>query len=196
MQSIWLGRTENIFSSDEEREVLIEHTKKAMQFARNVGCRNLVFGCPKNRSISSLDQYPIAIEFFTALGEYALTMNTRLAIEPNPTIYNTNFINTTEQAFQLVKYINHPGVRVNIDFGTIIQNKEKLDIIIDNLSLVNHIHISEPFLETIKAREGHKYLAKALKVNNYDKYVSIEMKNNGELSVLKETISYFKGVFA
>lgn len=51
MQSIWYGRTEGLFGSPEERKILTEYTKKAIDFAASIGCHNLVFGCPRNRCI-------------------------------------------------------------------------------------------------------------------------------------------------
>lgn len=195
MQSIWYGRAENMFSSSEERQALISYTKKAIDFAHVIGCNNLVFGCPKNRNITSMDQYCIAVEFFATLGEYAESKNTVIAIEPNPTIYNTNFINTTEQAFELVKEINSPGIMVNLDLGTVIHNNECMQNIYKNISLVNHIHISEPYLEKIQERDLHKALEKALKSMDYDKYVSIEMKYLNDSISVKDTIKYVKGIF-
>lgn len=44
MQSIWYGRTENIFNSVEERKALLYYTKLAIDFAEAIGCKNLVFG--------------------------------------------------------------------------------------------------------------------------------------------------------
>ena len=43
MQSIWYGRTEKLFGTDEERATLVDYTKKAIDFAEAVGCKNLVF---------------------------------------------------------------------------------------------------------------------------------------------------------
>lgn len=51
MQSIWYGRREGIFGTEEEFQTLIAYTKKAVDFAMAIGCGNLVFGCPKNRNI-------------------------------------------------------------------------------------------------------------------------------------------------
>ncbi|NLD45732.1 MAG: sugar phosphate isomerase/epimerase [Clostridiaceae bacterium] len=196
MQSIWFGRVENFFSSSEERQALLRYTKKAIDFANVIGCGNLVFGCPKNRNIGSCDQYYIAVEFFTSLGEYADSKNTVIAIEPNPTIYNTNFINTTEQAFELVNAVNIPGIMVNIDLGTIIHNRECMQTIYNNIHLVNHFHISEPYLEKIQVRDMHKALAMELKSMNYDKYISIEMKNLNDIVSVEDTIKYVKEIFA
>ena len=73
MQSIWYGRKENIFSSHFERLVLFDYTKKAIDFARSIECKNLVFGCPKNRNIPvGLDENSvnnIAMVFFRVIGK-------------------------------------------------------------------------------------------------------------------------------
>ena len=41
--------------------------------------------------------------FFNILGDYAKLKNTVIALEANPDIYGTNFINTTKEAFSFVK---------------------------------------------------------------------------------------------
>ena len=38
MQSIWFGRQERLFGSEEEREILIDYTKKAVDFAVAIQC--------------------------------------------------------------------------------------------------------------------------------------------------------------
>lgn len=195
MQSIWFGKSESIFGNDEERKILIDYTKRAIDFAQAIRCGNLVFGCPKNRNIKDKSQYSIAVSFFKEIGGYAEKRGTVIAVEPNPPIYNTNFINTTEQAFELVKAVQCNGVKVNIDIGTIIENNESLDIISNNIELVNHIHISEPFLAQIEKRELHNKLKDILTAAKYDRFVSIEMKNLDNLELVKKSIEYIKEVF-
>ena len=133
MQSILFGKTECLFGINEERKELLNYIKKAIDFASNINCKNLVFGSPKNRIIANEKQYPIAVNFFNELGNYAAQNNTALSIEANPNIYGTNFINTTKQAFQLVQDVKSKGFMVNVDLGTIIQNNENIDQIIDNI---------------------------------------------------------------
>lgn len=195
MQSIWYGRSEKIFGTEDERIVLKDYTKQVVDFAAIVGCTNLVFGCPKNRNMSSESNIETAIDFFNNIANYAVQKDVVIALEPNPVIYNTNFINTTKQAFEFVKRIDNPSLLVNIDCGTIIENNENLEIIEENIHLVNHIHISEPNLDVIKKRNLHKELAKLLKKTSYDKFVSIEMKNFDDVEILKQTIEYIKEIF-
>ena len=193
MQSIWYGKQEKIFANEQERNILLEYTKKAIDFASAIECNNLVFGCPKNRNINSENDYEIAIDFFNRIGDYARKKNTIFAIEPNPTIYNTNFINTTKEALDIVKRINNDGIKVNMDLGTILQNDECLEQIdFDN---TNHIHISEPNLEIIQKRVLHTKLANILRESQYKNYISIEMKKCDSLDDVKRVMEYVRSVF-
>ena len=192
MQSIWYGKRENIFSSVADRQTLIDYTEKAISFASALGCGNLVFGCPINRTMQekTLSNYGIAVDFFKRIGDYAKQWGCVIAIEANPTIYNTNFINTTREAYELVKDCDSEGIRINLDLGTIIANDENIKEICCFLDYVNHVHISEPGLGVIKKRVEHRQIIDALKDYGYDKYVSIEMKSAGNIDVLIDCMEY------
>ena len=194
MQSIWFGRTERIFESKEQRYNLIEYTKKAILFAEAIKCKNLVFGNPKNRDtdLPEEEYLPIAIDFFSEIGKFAAKHNTCIAIEANPEIYGTKVINTTEEAVKLVNKVSSSGLKINFDLGTVIYNKENICIVKDILSVVNHIHISEPYLEVIQRRNLHRYLIKILKELHYNNYLSIEMKNCGNIETVKQAVIYLK----
>ncbi|MEG0799475.1 MAG: sugar phosphate isomerase/epimerase, partial [Bacilli bacterium] len=71
MQSILYGKNENMFGTKSERTILINYIKKAILFAEVLGCNNLVFGAPKNRNMTTLNDYEISIPFFSELGDYA-----------------------------------------------------------------------------------------------------------------------------
>lgn len=179
MQSIWFGRTEKLFGAKEERQILLDYTRQAIDFAKAVQCGNLMLGCPKNRNVPDHMEHgsvqEIAEEFFRTLGEYAAGNGTVLAIEPNPAIYGTNFINTTEDAFAFVKRINSRGFRVNLDVGTMLANGETPKVIMGKTAYINHVHISEPGLGLILQRDLHRDLIKILKEENYQGFISIEM---------------------
>jgi sugar phosphate isomerase/epimerase len=196
MQSIWYGLNESIFGTNIERQKLLDYTKQAINFAIALNCPNIVFGCPKNRNIPdnliNTDYLPAVKSFFNELGNYAISHNTTIAIEPNPVIYNANFINTTSEAFGFCKALNNSGIKVNIDLGTIIYNNEDINILKDDINLVNNIHISEPHLAVIEERTLHKNLIKVLRSLNYNKFISIEMANTNNIEVVKKTILYLK----
>lgn len=193
MQSIWYGHQEKIFGSKEERKRLIDYTKKAIDFAEVISCKNLVFGNPKNRDTDDVPgNYPTAIDFFREIGDYALEHNTTIAIEANPVIYNTHFLNTTEQAVEMAYKCGSDGVKVNVDLGTIIYNEEDINYLKQIPEYINHVHISEPGLKTIEKRELHNLLFIVLNNICYNHYVSIEMGNNNNLTDVKEVVGYIK----
>lgn len=190
MQSIWYGRTEKIFGTAEEREYLVEYTKKAILFAESIGAGNLVFGCPKNRCSDREEDYEIAIDFFTQLGLFAEAHHTVVSMEANPVIYGTNFINKTKEAIELIKEVDSKGFKLNLDFGTIIYNDESIKDLEYYVGLINHVHISEPSLNLIEHRKEHKELMQMLRACGYDRYVSIEMGKRGDIEDVHKTVDY------
>ena len=191
MQSIWYGRTENLFTSANERRWLLEYTKKIILFANAVKCKNIVFGCPKNRDTDCIEKnYVVAVDFFRELGAYAREYDTVIAIEANPIIYHTQFINTTKEAFLFAQDCISEGIKVNVDLGAILYNEENLGILLKYPHLINHVHISEPFLAPIVDRNLLFSLKTILMDINYEGYVSIEMSKLG-IDIVKDVVSWF-----
>lgn len=195
MQSIWFGRSEKIFEEAGARRTLTDYTKKAIDFASVIGCKNLVFGCPHNRVISDNTDINIALEFFGELGDYAKGKGAALNMEANPPIYGTNFINRTAEAIDLVKKVSSDGFFLNLDIGTMIYNEEEIGILSGNMKYVRHIHISEPGLNEIKEREIHKDLKRILSDENYDGFVSVEMRRQDNIANIERAMKYVGEIF-
>lgn len=196
MQSIWFGRQEKIFGCDEERNALLEYTKKAIDFASNIGCENIVFGCPRNRNLPDDADESVAVVFFKELGDYAYSKGTVIGMEANPPIYNTNFINDTKSALNLIEKVNSMGFRLNLDLGTIIQNDEDVSELIGKVPLINHVHISEPGLKPIEERSIHIELKTLLEKEGYNRFISIEMGKVDDIGILEEKMDYVRRIFA
>ncbi|MDO4566537.1 MAG: sugar phosphate isomerase/epimerase [Oscillospiraceae bacterium] len=194
MQSIWFKRTERICASKSERASLIEYTKKAVYFALAAGCKNLVFGCPKNRSIEKEGDEELLFGFFKTVCSYAAENGVKIALEANPPIYNTNFLNDTPSACAFARKLG-AGTSVNLDFGTIIENGEDIETLRNETELFSHVHISEPSLAPIERRDGHRALAALLKETGYSSFVSIEMRER-PLSEALAAADYLAEVFA
>lgn len=194
LQSILFGLSAELFKSKEEYMLIKTQIQSAICCAQLLDCPNIVFGSPKNRNTYCEEDKQKGIDFFREIGQFAKQHNTVLAIEANPRIYGTNYINTTREAFELATVVDCDGFRVNVDFGTMIENDESLDILVENATYINHIHVSEPYLEAIKTRDLHKELAIILNKIGYEKYISIEMKKQDLTTILK-SIEYIKEVF-
>ena len=116
-------------------------------------------------------------------------------MEANPPIYNTNYINDTLSAIDLIKKVDSKGFLLNLDFGTMIENHEEVSILKGNEQLINHVHISEPGLKLIEERKMHHDLAKLLIEFGYEKYISIEVGKQDNIHVLGEMMNYVKSIF-
>lgn len=206
MQSIWFGRTEKLFADEAQRQVLLDYTKKAVDFAEAAECANLVFGSPKNRALpdrADRAAWQQGICFFQEIGAYASARQTVVGMEANPAIYNTNYINTTREACDLIREVSSDGFRLNLDTGTMLENQEPVEVLEGSAGLIHHVHISEPFLKPVVTdldrRLFHGELAAFLRENGYQGYVSVEMGRmddaQSRLSVLDEILAYGREMF-
>ncbi len=195
MQSIWYGRRERLFKSESDRETLYEYTCKAIDFASALKCNNLVFGCPTNRNIEIGEDENEALLFFQKLSDYAIQKGTAIGIEANPAIYHTNYINDTKSALDLVKKVNSKGFLLNLDLGTVIQNREEMTCLEGNVKYINHVHISEPYLSIIVKRDCHNELKRILQNEHYSGYISVEMKKQNDLKIIEDIMKYIEGIF-
>lgn len=199
MQSLLYG-TEGLtlFENELTRKKTVLFLEKVIEFSSKIGVKNLVFGSPKARCIRTTEDVDIAKEVFFQLAEKALDRDCTISLEANPKEYGTNFLNTTKEVFSFVDEINHSGLKVNLDTGTIIMNNESLKNIGDYIPYIGHVHISEPYLQTIAIhrKEFHKELYTLLKANNYSRFISIEMKPVEQIDDLISSLEYIKSVFS
>lgn len=198
MQSILFGQSQRIFESDESVDHYIKVFKNLLFFADVMKIPVLVFGSPSLRTIENDEEYDRSIRFFKTISKMCDSYHINIALEANPTIYNTNFINTTSEAIEYSKKINHMHFGINLDLGTVIQNEEDLDLIInsDNISLIKHVHISEPYLKLIDYTHHklHCDLFKLLSKHNYMNYVSVEMKSGNSIEDIVFTLKTLKSM--
>lgn len=195
MQSIWYGKQEEIFADIQQREALKAYTYHAIDFAQQIGCPNMVFGCPKNRNLYHEGDYQVAVEFFRELGDAAYRSGTTIALEANPTIYGTNFLNKTEEALEIIREVNSPGLKLNLDLGTIISNNEDISMLVGQGNWINHVHISEPGLKIIERRKIHEEVKCILTAEDYKNYISVEMGKQDDLNELENILRYIAEIF-
>ena len=96
---------------------------------------------------------------------------------------------------EFCRKIGSDGVKVNIDFGTILYNKENPHLIKTYKNTVNHIHLSVPNLEYVQKIKEHATLKKVLEKIDYNGYLSIEMKNQNDIEKVQKAVLYLKENF-
>jgi sugar phosphate isomerase/epimerase len=171
----------HLFRSAESRMLLHAHLLTIARVAGILGARACVFGGPKLRDPGSLqpgETFDCAAEFLRGIGPAFANEGSALAFEPNASAYACRFVTTTAEAIDLVCQVATPGIKLQIDTGTIFLEAEDPAVLTRAVQFAAHAHISEPALAPIgTSGVDHRPLALALKAGGYEGSISIEMKS-------------------
>jgi sugar phosphate isomerase/epimerase len=180
MQALLFGRPDlQLFGPETVRRALREYLTSLIEMAHGLGAHALVFGSPKNRQRGTMpldEATGIAVEFFRELGTIASSRDCVICIEPNPAVYDCDFINTTAEAVALCEQIGSRGVRVNGDAGAIASNGDDPGSIRDAVKWFGHFHASEPSLVEVSDGAAQRECAEMLREGGYSGWVSLEMR--------------------
>jgi sugar phosphate isomerase/epimerase len=156
------------------------HLARVAEIASELRASACVFGAPTLRDPGELQPATaqrIAVDFFGKLAEVFASRGLVLCFEANPSLYNCRFITGTPEALGLVETIDHPGLALQLDTGTIFANGEDAEIITKGAERIGHCHVSEPSLVPIGTSGlDHTPVAAALRASKYRGWISIEMK--------------------
>jgi D-psicose/D-tagatose/L-ribulose 3-epimerase len=183
-QAIVYGMKElSVFGNAEIRDRFLEHIRFVADLAQTMGAKQLVFGAPRSRQIGSMkpkEARAIAVDFFHGAAAICWARDTVFCIEPNPTTYDCDFINTAREGASLVREVNHPGFGLHLDSAGMHLSRETIPISIsESADVLAHFHMSEPFLSTFDDCEvPHDDAGKALREIGYHQCVAIEMRRS------------------
>tara|TARA_Y100000310_G_C20639550_1_gene793107 strand:- start:799 stop:1611 length:813 start_codon:yes stop_codon:yes gene_type:complete len=199
MQGLMFGRGDLQLFGDNTEE-FVEYLSSIARLAGRLGVGPMVFGCPKNRSITDSHSRDECLDVFRQLGKVAEQNKTYFCIEPNAKEYGTNFINSVDEAIDLVMDVDHPHFRMILDTSTIILNGDSILNAIERASQhFVHFHISAPMLVPIsELKIDHERVAKKLNDVGYDGMVSVEMvasKNDDDLAGLEKCLTPIVDVY-
>lgn len=181
MQALLFGTSGlNVFGGASSQNAMLDHLSAVCRIAGQLGATRLVFGSPKNRDRSGLDDaqaLAIATPFFRRLGDVAEGHGVAVCLEPNPTCYGANFMTTSADTAAVVESVAHPAIRMQLDTGAITLNQESIeDVLGYSAHLIGHIHASEPELAPLGDRAtDHRALHAALAAALPQHPVTIEM---------------------
>ena len=179
MQALLFGTTGlNLFADGDG--VMFDRLSAICRIGGGVGAKALTFGSPKQRDRSGLDDaqaIDIAADFFGRLGDVAAAHGVLFCLEPNPAIYQCNFMTTTDETAAMVARLDHPAIRLQLDVGAIALNGESAaEMIGRHATLIGHVHASEPQLVVLgDGGAPHAEAAAALRAARPDLTVTIEM---------------------
>jgi sugar phosphate isomerase/epimerase len=181
MQALLFGTTGlNLFGPAEVQKAMLEHLSAVCRIGGALGAARLVFGSPKNRDrtgLSDAQTIDTAKAFLTQLGEVAAGEGVIICLEPNPECYGANFMTTSAETATVVRTVDHPAIRMQLDTGALtINGEEPVDVLLKDVGLVGHIHASEPNLVPLgDGGTDHAKMANAIFGALPGHLVSIEM---------------------
>ena len=203
LQALLFGRPElRLFGDTDTRERTAEHLRGITRMAVALGARTMVFGSPRNRQRGDTPvdvAERIAADFFAELGAYAAECGAAFCLEANAPAYGCDFVCHTRDAVALVRRVNSPGFRVQVDTSTMAMNgenyRESIDLAVPTAA---HLHISEPNLGPIGplGQVPVGLVLEALDDASYDGWISIEMRstpNGRNLDALKVALDHVTG---
>ncbi|CAN5866277.1 hypothetical protein BH23ACT12_BH23ACT12_03220 [soil metagenome] len=181
MQSLLFGVSGlNLFGPPAIQDAMLRHLDAVCRIAAGLGATRLVFGSPRNRDRAGIpdDQVlAIAVPFFRRLGRLAGENGVVICLEPNPPRYGANFMTDSTEASEVVRAVDHPAIRLQLDTGALQINGENPAAVLDaHANIVGHVHASEPDLVPLgDGATDHRVVAGAVRDALPRHVVSIEM---------------------
>ena len=198
MQALLFGTTGlNVFGPPEIQKAMLQHLSAVCRIGAGLGATRLVFGSPKNRDRTGLDDQQaldVAVSFFRKLGDIAHSYGVIICLEPNPSCYGANFMINSVQTAEFVRQVAHSAIKMQFDTGALqINGEDPMAVLQACSALIGHVHASEPNLMTLGDGEtDHAGMAAAVKHYLVDSVVSIEMlatKDEPHLVAIERALS-------
>lgn len=195
--SLLFGREDlQIFKDNNSRESTKKFIFDLIELCAELKGKNLIFGSPNNRNtFKNSNAEEIGKAFFYEVSDYAKKFGIFICIEPLDSSM-TDFLNSINETGDFIQNVGNPYLKLHIDTKSFLISSENIEESIQKYSkLINHVHISDKNLNILKDdKQIHKQFAMSLNKINYNKYLSLEMKQNkdNEVKSIKDSISFIK----
>ena len=176
-----------LFRDADTRRRTLEFMEHLSKLCRDLGGTSLIYGGGRKRGdVSIEDAFIESRTFFEDLIPRIENHGTIFCFEPlGPK--DSDFINSVYDSIQLVKAVNHPSLKVQLDAKALVANNElNANTVEDSAPYLVHVHANEPDFGMLGSSGtiNHSALAAFLRQIKYDGYVSIEQKMIGETDPL------------
>ena len=199
-----LAKTEGFQLNDadsEVRECTAQYMLDLIDCCADVGGEVLIFGSPQQRDVpdgrSTDDAWQTTVEILHRCGERAQEQGVLFCVEPLST-NETNFITTVDEAAELVRAVDHPGLQMMVDTKAMSHTPQPIpDQIRSVHPLFHHVHVNDPNLRG----PGMGALDFAPILNtltdlDYSGWVSVEVFDfsPGAEHIARSSLSYLQGI--
>ena len=173
-----------VVGPDVRQAELHAYVERTLQRCREVGAEVIVFGSSGARNVPAgfrRDQASVQIrDFLRFTGGVAQRLNMVVGIEPLRR-QESNILNTAVEALAMMRAVNHPGVKIIVDYYHLRQEKEDPEVIWQARRHIVHFHFANPNGRTWpkSASEDSEYLHffRLLRKMNYRRLLTLESPN-------------------
>jgi sugar phosphate isomerase/epimerase len=167
----------------------------------DLGGKVMVIGSPKQRNlqpgVTREQGMAFAREVFDACVELAGQRGVTLALEPlGPK--ETNFIQTAQEAIELIERVGHPALRLNLDVKAMSEEAKPIPQIIHaSAPYLAHVQVNDPnLLGPGMGAVAYEPIIAALREVGYDEWLSVEafdMRPGAEV-IARQSVEYLRRV--
>jgi D-psicose/D-tagatose/L-ribulose 3-epimerase len=176
---------------------------KLIDLCGDLGGNVMVFGSPKGRNAVGSLSVPEATkhlaEGLAQVAGHAQDRGVKILLEPLGS-NQTDVVNTTAEAIQIVEEIHHPAIETMFDFHNTVNEKVPFPEIIEKyFPHIGHVHVQEMDGKHLGAGPGMREFVsafQALKDLHYDQWVSLEVFDfsPGPKTIAKESMKALKAI--
>ncbi len=159
----------------------VGYLNELIDFCGDLGGKAMIFGSPKQRNtvgISIDEATKHLADGLASVADHAQDRGVQVLIEPLDKT-QTDVVNITAEAMELVKKIDHPAIQTMFDFHNTVDETETFEEIITNyFKFIQNVHVQEmdgQYLGTGDAATRFVKAFQTLKDLGYNKWVSLEV---------------------
>jgi sugar phosphate isomerase/epimerase len=187
-------------SDKKVRDATWDYVRKLVDLCADLGRGIMVFGSPKQRGTQG-NTLAEATENFkrglASVAPHAGEAGCTILIESLPS-KDTNVVNTLEQAFKMVKEINHPAIQTMFDFHNTADEKEPSEVLVKRyFPYIRHIHVNEmdgryPGSGSLNFLPVFQLLSDL----KYSRWVSLEVFDfkPGPVEIVRDTMAFYRNM--
>lgn len=186
LQAIFFNRPDAQLLGDASGfSAMLEHTRHVANIGGTLGASVAVFGAPRNRIRGTLNREEaeaLAVDRLQQLGDILRPSGMVLGLEPVPTYYGADFVNHIDDLAALVDACAHPAIGLHFDCACVhLAGDDVISALGRYGRSIVHYHAAEPDLGPFdEPRCDHGAAARALRTAGYNRWLAIEMRQQGE----------------
>ena len=187
---------------DADRAKSVGYLNELIDFCGDLGGKALIFGSPKQRNTVGISIDEAKKHFADGLAtvaDHAQNRGVQVLIEPLDKT-QTDVVNITAEAMELVEKIDHPAIQTMFDFHNTVDETETFEEVITKyFKFILHVHVQEMDGQYLGTGDGATRFVKAfqtLKDLGYNKWVSLEVFDfkPGGKKIAEESIKVLKDI--